>query len=122
MKAYAIKTTSKRIVLSTISYRAKYTKKKYLDMSPKLTWKEFYKLGYRCVPVSITEIKEVEYTLQDIIDAVQYGFDCRDISQNNGKNVPNGNVLQWLMSKKNLMHVPEEFEKYKVTEIKPNEK
>lgn len=52
---------------------------------------------------------KVEYTLEDIIDAVQYGFDYRVNSQNDGKSVPLGNVLQWLMSKKELLHIPKEF-------------
>lgn len=52
---------------------------------------------------------KVEYTLEDIVDAVQYGFDYRVNSQNDGKSVPLGNVLQWLMSKKELLHIPKEF-------------
>ena len=55
------------------------------------------------------EDTKVEYTLEDIIDAVQYGFDYRVNSQNDGKSVPLGNVLQWLMSKKGLHHIPKEF-------------
>ena len=51
----------------------------------------------------------MKYTLQDIIDAVQYGFDYRVESQNDGKKVPLGNTLQWLMAKKDLVNVPEEF-------------
>lgn len=39
----------------------------------------------------------MEYTLQDIADAVQYGFDYQGISPSNGKKVPIGNVLHWLM-------------------------
>lgn len=58
----------------------------------------------------------MEYTLQDIIDAVQYGFDYRAKSQNDGERVPLGNTLQWLMSKKNLMEVPEDFKQLKDTE------
>lgn len=37
------------------------------------------------------------------------GFDYRVNSQNDGKSVPLGNVLQWLMSKKELLHIPKEF-------------
>ena len=55
----------------------------------------------------------MEYTLEDIIDAVQYGFDYKTESQNNGQNVPIGNTLQWLMSKKNLIKVPQEFKDIK---------
>jgi hypothetical protein len=68
------------------------------------------------------EIKDmedkVEYTLQDIIDAVQYGFDYRTESQNDGKKVPTGNVLQWLMAKKELIDVPDEFREYQKREQK----
>ena len=56
---------------------------------------------------------KLEFSLDDIIDAVQYGFDYRVSSQNDGKSVPVGNILQWLMSKKNLMDIPEEFKRYK---------
>lgn len=55
----------------------------------------------------------MQYTLQDIIDAVQYGFEYRAESQNNGENVPLGNILQWLMAKKDLVDVPEEFKEIK---------
>ncbi len=59
---------------------------------------------------------EVEYTLDDIMAAVQYGFDYRAESQNDGIKVPSGNVLQWLMSRKELIGVPEEFDKYQQKE------
>ena len=52
-------------------------------------------------------------TLEDIIEAVQYGFDYRVDSMNDGKHVPLGNTLQWLMWRKNLKEVPEEFKKLK---------
>ena len=55
----------------------------------------------------------MEFTLEDILDAVQYGFDYRENSQNDGVKVPDGNVLQWVMWKKKLVEIPEEFEKYK---------
>lgn len=58
----------------------------------------------------------MEYTLQDIIDAVQYGFDYRGESQNDGKKVPAGNVLQWLMGKKELIWVPDEFKEFQQKE------
>jgi hypothetical protein len=58
----------------------------------------------------------MEYTLQDIIDAVQYGFDYRGESQNDGKKVPLGNTLQWLMAKKDLIEVPEEFSEAQIKE------
>ncbi len=58
------------------------------------------------------ENRPITYTLQDIIDAVQYGFDYRIEAQNDGKSVPSGNVLQWLMAKKELLTVPSEFTEY----------
>jgi hypothetical protein len=51
----------------------------------------------------------MDYSLEDILEAVQYGFDFRVQSLNNSKNVPLGNTLQWLMWRKNLKEVPEEF-------------
>lgn len=55
------------------------------------------------------EDKRGRYTLQDILDAVQYGFDYRVESMNDGKSVPLGNTLQYLMWSKKLKVVPEEF-------------
>lgn len=55
------------------------------------------------------EHEDLTYTLEDIIDAVQYGFEYREESQNDGDKVPTGNILQWLMGKKNLTRVPDEF-------------
>jgi len=126
MKAYAIKDELGDIHMTSLWWneeecQANFIKKHSFSLGMN-KWEEYLRVGFRCVPVSITEESEIIYTLQNIIDAVKYGFDYRDISQNNGKNVPNGNVLQWLMSKKNLIHVPEEFEKYKLTDIKPNDK
>lgn len=63
---------------------------------------EGIEFGAKCEP-------EKQYSLQDIIDAVQYGFDYRGNSQNDGKKVPLGNTLQWLMAKKGLVEVPQEF-------------
>lgn len=60
----------------------------------------------------------MEYTLQDIIDAVQYGFEYRAESQNDGIKVPIGNVLQWLMYQKGLIEVPQEFRDYMKAEVK----
>jgi hypothetical protein len=63
----------------------------------------------------------MEYTLKDIIDAVQYGFDYRGESQNDGVSVPIGNTLQWLMDKKGLIELPQEFKDIK-NERKKNER
>jgi hypothetical protein len=62
----------------------------------------------------------MEYTLQDIIDAVQYGFEYRAESQNDGIKVPTGNVLQWLMYQKGLNEVPKEFRDYMKAEREKN--
>lgn len=58
------------------------------------------------------EEPEIEYTLDDVIKAAQYGFTYRGESQNDGKEVPVGNVLQWLMHRKSLIEVPKEFKDY----------
>ena len=55
-----------------------------------------------------------QYYLEDIIDAVNYGFNYRDNSQHSGE-VPVGNILQWLMVKKKLTKIPEEWLKFKQT-------
>jgi hypothetical protein len=55
----------------------------------------------------------MEYTLKDIIDAVQYGFDYREDAMNHGVSVPVGNTLQWLMNKKGLIEIPQEFKDIK---------
>lgn len=54
----------------------------------------------------------MEITVQDIIGAVQYGFDYRYNSQNDGVKVPDGNTLQWLMNKKGLLQIPQEIHDY----------
>lgn len=41
------------------------------------------------------------YTLQEIYDAVGYGFKYAKESQHHG-GVPKGNILQWLVHKKNI--------------------
>lgn len=51
----------------------------------------------------------MEFTLEDILDAVQYGFDYRAESMNDGKSVPIGNTLQHIMWRKKLKEVPKEF-------------
>jgi len=56
---------------------------------------------------------KLEYSLEDILKAAQYGFEYHRDSQNNDVNVPVGNVLQWLMGEKKLLELPEEFKKYK---------
>lgn len=41
------------------------------------------------------------FSLDDVYDAVKYGFDYSVNSQNDGS-VPKGNILQWLAHKKNI--------------------
>ena len=52
---------------------------------------------------------KIEYTIEDILAAAQYGFKYAIESQNDGKSVPAGNVLQWIMNKKGLLQVPKEY-------------
>lgn len=58
-------------------------------------------------------VESPEWTLDDIVQAAQYGFKYRGESQNDGKQVPVGNVLQWLMARKSLIEVPQELKDYK---------
>jgi len=64
------------------------------------------------------EAMELKYTTQEIIDAVNYGFKYAIESQNNGLYVPIGNILQWIMHKRNLLNVPKEFEIFKHNKTK----
>jgi hypothetical protein len=52
---------------------------------------------------------KIEYTIEDIIAAAQYGFKYAIESQNDGKSVPVGNIMQWMMNKKGLITVPKDF-------------
>jgi hypothetical protein len=63
---------------------------------------------------SIEDI-DLKYTTQEIIDAVNYGFKYATESQNHTGDVPIGNILQWIMYKRNLLNVPKEFEILKKT-------
>lgn len=53
--------------------------------------------------------KKLEFTLDDVLDAIKYGFEYHRDAQNNGIDVPLGNKLQWLMGRKELVFVPNEF-------------
>lgn len=57
MKAYAIKHPKGKIYPWHISFFANETKQNFCRNFTGKTWKEYFKLGYRCVPVEITEIK-----------------------------------------------------------------
>lgn len=80
-----------------------------------LTQKTFIASNFNSYVVKLKDIPpsvpNIEYSLKDIYDAVQYGFNYRVQCQNDGIKVPKGNILQWLMFQKNLLQVPEEFEK-----------
>lgn len=56
---------------------------------------------------------EPTYTIQDIIDAVAYGFNYHNESQHSGY-VPVGNTLQWLLAKKKMLNAPKNYEKYNI--------
>lgn len=59
------------------------------------------------------EAVELKFTTQDMIEAVNYGFKYALESQHNNEFVPNGNILQWIMYKRNLLEIPKEFEIFK---------
>ncbi len=75
-------------------------------------WKECGIPMYEQMYLSLNKDSTL-YTLGDVVDAVQYGFDYRVKAQNDGIKVPNGNTLQWLMSKKGLLEAPDEFNAFK---------
>ncbi len=56
MKAYAIKDNKGEIIIRTITFWAKDSRKKIVD-EYKWEWSTLYSIGYRCVPVLITEVK-----------------------------------------------------------------
>ena len=55
---------------------------------------------------------EEKYTVDDVLAAAQYGYDYRETSKIYGE-VPVGNVLQWLMHRKELTIIPKNWVKYK---------
>ena len=59
MKAYAIKDPKGKILPWYISFRSKETKNCLLReySTPRPTWKQLFDRGYRCVQVTITEVK-----------------------------------------------------------------
>ncbi len=68
------------------------------------------KCYFKLVESEINESIELKYTTQEMIDAVNYGFKYATESQNHTGDVPIGNILQWIMYKRNLLNVPKEFE------------
>ena len=55
---------------------------------------------------------EEKYTLEDVLEAAKYGYEYRDNSQHT-RQVPIGNVLQWLMDRKKMTKLPLTWLKYK---------
>lgn len=55
---------------------------------------------------------EEKYTLEDVLEAAKYGYEYRDNSQYT-RQVPIGNVLQWLMARKQMTKLPLTWLKYK---------
>ncbi len=60
MKAFAIKDPKRNILPWYTTFYAGVTKNKFVRMyyEEHAEWKEYYKLGYRCIAVKITEIKK----------------------------------------------------------------
>jgi hypothetical protein len=56
---------------------------------------------------------EEKYTLEDVLEAAKYGYEYRDNSQHT-RQIPVGNVLQWLMSRKKMTSFPLNWLKYKL--------
>lgn len=58
MKAYAVKDNRDGVIeFSTLAKKSKYSKLIFCNIEK---WKYWYSIGYRCVPVEITEIKPNE--------------------------------------------------------------
>lgn len=82
-----------------------------LDMAQRIV-KEVQKYYPKQVDGEIEDV-ELRYTTQEMIDAVNYGFKYAHESQNHTGDVPLGNILQWIMYKRNLLDVPNEFKDLK---------
>ncbi len=52
--------------------------------------------GVNGIVSNLEKRMENKYTEEDILAAAQYGFNYALTSQNDGKEIPKGNVLQWL--------------------------
>jgi len=72
-----------------------------------------YELCFKPKQAEEIEAVELKYTTQEMIDAVNYGFQYAHESQNHTGDVPLGNILQWIMYKRNLLDVPKEFKDLK---------
>lgn len=59
MKAYAIKDPKGRILMESCQLKAYQSKSWFESYNSWVNcgWKRYYKRGYRCVPVIITEVK-----------------------------------------------------------------
>lgn len=78
-----------------------------------------YLKGLKSALRIMKEGESMIFSLEDVVDAVQYGFEYSLNSQHDGNGVPIGNTLQWLMAKKDLLEVPEEFVNFKDRHISP---
>lgn len=97
--------------INGVSDKYQWRDSRYLETSDMFSNKQADDI-YEIIEIFKTHIaskSEIKFTLQDIIDAVQYGFDYRVESMNDGKSVPIGNTLQYLMYSKKLKEVPQEF-------------
>lgn len=65
------------------------------------------------IKAKLPENSAMTYNTTDMLNAVNYGFRYCLTSLHNKLGVPIGNTLQWIMSEKGLIDVPEEFEKIK---------
>jgi hypothetical protein len=58
MKAYAIKSPKGKIYPYSVCYGKRRCQRHYSKEYSNYEWNVLHKMGYRCVPVEITEIKK----------------------------------------------------------------
>jgi hypothetical protein len=56
---------------------------------------------------------EETYTLEDLLEAAKYGYEYRENTAHPDEPLPTGNVLQWLMARKQMTNIPLTWQKYK---------
>lgn len=52
-----------------------------------------------------------DFTVEEMIKAIEYGFWYAENSQHSG-NIPVGNSLQWIMGNRKLLDIPEEWKNF----------
>lgn len=57
MKAYAIKDPKGKIIIYSVGALKSISRDRMTMLWKNRTWKYYYNRGYRCVPVTITEVK-----------------------------------------------------------------